>query len=177
MWSRSNVYNGRSSILSCIFIGITMQLLLSRLPIRRSYSLLFAPHRALNSECTWVHQEQSKVPFGTELAGAVADRFWSNQIEDFGIIYMHRDYCGTSLAWKNGKLSFCSTIDGHLASHIMQWSKTQKNIFSVWLARQSDYSLSGHDIESKFYESEEWMRGNQRINEARLREFIRTTGE
>ncbi len=148
-----------------------MKLLFSRQMVPRHCSF-FTVQRSLSSEYTWVGLQQSKEPFGSELASAVADHFWNNQQEDFGMVYRHRDYCGISLAWQGGKLSLCPTNDGFLEFPIMQWSKTQKKIFSVWLAHQSDYSLSGHDVSSKFYEPDEFFRGNQRINAARLREFL-----
>lgn len=125
---------------------------------------------------SWTLTSQSKIAFGNNFATQVARKFWANEskVDHVGVIYLHRDYCGHSLVWLGGNLQIGKTYDGCVTSSTKKWRDDEMSTFIEWLAKQSDYSLSGHDESSKeFFEPETFYRGNQRINLNRLSEFLR----
>ena len=76
---------------------------------------------------------------------------------------MRRDYCGWALGFqrKHSQFALVQNQDGEalmvfddpnedwfLCSPVLTWPKTEKKKFIMWLAAQSDYSLSGYDTSS-----------------------------
>ena len=119
--------------------------------------------------------------FGRSLALNLAAKLWANQIkahhkDAFGILFLHRDYCGHGLAWRTDPtaLTLGVVYDGHLCGDVLKtWSLDEKEAFIDWIAEQSDFTLSGVDPASAaFYSSDPWNQGNQRITKARIQSFL-----
>lgn len=81
--------------------------------------------------------ELSVVPFGPELAQAVATALNHNNIG-----YAHRDYCGTGLEKRDGVFYFGPIWDGDI---IPKLSFQDEPSFVEWLATQSDASIGGKE--------------------------------
>ena len=100
--------------------------------------------------------ELSEIPFGLELAQAVA-----TALNDNNIGYAHRDYCGTGMEKRDGIFYFGPIWDGGL---IPRLSFPDESSFVEWLAAQSDASIGGkerynpQDICRK--RLEDWLAGN-----------------
>ena len=111
----------------------------------------------------------SKNPIGVTLASAVANRLKNNR----NIINAHRDYCGHGLDFKDGKFRLLSVHDG-LIEHsdvVHEWDSEKG--FIEFLARQSDWSLSGADIDEEIlYTDDDFFLNNQRITKATLKETV-----
>ena len=95
---------------------------------------------------------------GSELAREVALSLDRGQ----RLFNQHRDYCGIGL-WKNtkGEYEFSRVNDGFPDEAIVSFSGVEE--FVEFLAGQSDFSMSGAEEGSVFYETSEWVRNNQRI--------------
>ena len=98
-------------------------------------------------------------PYGEALAGQVVDAL------DRGITvaYRHRDYCGMGLGRGDRGYIYGSVYDGDLSE---ETSFPTREALAAWLARQSDATLSGREVQLPF----EW--DNQRITRARLLEAV-----
>ena len=164
-------------------------------------SLLFcSPCRAATLACTpgWIHKahcssitssnhgHNSKEPFGVELMAAVAERLMKEGHDGWngGLYYIHRDYCGHGLNFSTRGYDQADrdesrkvfnlqvVIDGHFSGQKVGYWERKEDFIKFW-ARQSDYSCSGYDKYTRlFYEHEEFIRGNQRINKNRLQEYV-----
>ena len=106
---------------------------------------------------------------GLEVARRVADR-----LEDGDVLANdHRDFCGMGLELFDGTFVYGRVWDGwvrrprvaDLHGDAEGAEFETRRAFVEWLARQTDDSLSGADLERDFY------RRNQRLTLARLRAF------
>ena len=132
-------------------------------------------------------QRYSKEPFGRELMEAVADKLMKEGHDGWngGLYYIHRDYCGHGLNFStrgydqadhDNSLKVFNlqvVIDGHFSGRKLGYWEKKEDFVKFW-ARQSDYSCSGYDAytSSIFYEHEQFIRGNQRIDKKRLEDYL-----
>lgn len=125
-------------------------------------------------EYDWAKIEKSKSEFGRDISNAIANCFWSNIHDEFGIFYRHRDYCGHGMIWSNNHLVICEFNEGFMSGKpLMRWNSSEKRNFIDWLSIQSDFSLSGHDKgNSAFFEEDLFFRGNQKLTLERFKEFL-----
>ena len=113
----------------------------------------------------------NREPFGEDLATRVAKR-----LETQNLNYSHQFYCGHGLFLHDNVFELWELQEGYPderagSKKIMEW-RTQKT-FVAWLAKQSDYSLSGADPDHEMFEETEFMRNNQRITRLRCIDFLR----
>jgi hypothetical protein len=133
------------------------------------------------------HRFSSKL-FGRELIIKLADKLWSGpngsinkphlQFHyDYGFAYRHRDYCGVGLAFVCGILKIQEVFDGYFMQGpnvkiFKEWNYEQQENFIDFMSVQSDYTLSGFDNASIFYEDRDFFRGNQRLSLQRITAFV-----
>ncbi|KAL9653402.1 hypothetical protein ABK040_002038 [Willaertia magna] len=119
----------------------------------------------------------SKEKYGHSFAKQVAHHLKSLNKK---LMYTHRDFCGLGLLYDNNKqqFKFCYVYDGYEDNYasnnnengIISFNKEDE--FIEFLENQCDYSLSGADSKSVFYEKDIWTRNNQRIDKKRLERMI-----
>lgn len=115
----------------------------------------------------------SRQPLGT----ALAERLWhklANEVPGNGVIYdYHRDFCGQGLIRTEDGVMLADVQDGgaYFGSPIAAW-KTEED-FVAFLARQSDFSMSGWDAgEPAFFTEDDWYRNNQRLTRVVLERYL-----
>jgi hypothetical protein len=111
------------------------------------------------------------------LGAALAERLWhklTNEMPGNGVIYdHHRDFCGQGLIRTEDGVMLADVQDGgaYFGPTIAEW-KTEKD-FVAFLARQSDFSMSGWDAgEPAFFTEDDWYRNNQRLTRAVLERYL-----
>ena len=110
--------------------------------------------------------ERSEI--GVKLATKVAKRLKSGRV----LINKHRDYCGHGLVFSANKYKIISVQDG-----LVEYSDTiiefeQQEGFISFLAKQSDWSLSGSSKDViALYTNEEFDLNNQRLTKKGLVRF------
>ena len=91
-----------------------------------------------------------------------------------GVIYdHHRDFCGQGLIRTKTGIMLCDVHDGgaSFGPPIAEW--TSEGAFTLFFARQSDFSMSGWDAnEPVFFTGDDWYRNNQRLTRAVLERFL-----
>ena len=131
---------------------------------------------ALATALHLLKSEPEAQPYGTALAKEVAqamiNRTHTQPNRTATLCNMHRDYCGMGLTCqvKDGIAAFDygPFEDGYPDTALMGFANEAD--FIVWLARQSDLSLSGVTGPEPL---KDWKRmGNQRLNRARLEAYI-----
>ena len=126
--------------------------------------------------------------YGREIVIKLADKLWNGpngslnkphpQFHyDYGFAYRHRDYCGVGLAFVDGVLKIQEVFDGYFMQGpdvkiFKTWNYEQKENFIDFMSIQSDYTLSGFDSSSEFYENDASSRGNQRLSLKRINAFV-----
>ncbi|EFC46575.1 predicted protein [Naegleria gruberi] len=124
----------------------------------------------MTNEHAWCSDERiaqlSNVEYGSEFALKVAKALVSGK----NIVNNHRDYCGLALFYENSEyvLAYCN--DGCDFDPIEKFASEEA--FVEFLAKQSDFTLSGADKNSKLYEESTFARNNQRINRACLASLL-----
>lgn len=111
------------------------------------------------------------------LGAALAERLWrklTNEMPGNGVIYdHHRDFCGQGLIRTEDGIMLADVQDGgvYFGPPIAEW-KTEED-FVAFLARQSDFSMSGWDAsEPAFFTEDDWYRNNQRLTRAVLERYL-----
>ena len=102
----------------------------------------------------------------------VANRLESDR-EKSGLWFSHRDYCGHGLICIKDEFHLIEVHDGYAeySDKIKSWNN--KNDFCSWLAKQSDYSLSGADKnQSELYTQEAFSLNNQRLTQQRMIDYV-----
>jgi hypothetical protein len=90
---------------------------------------------------------------------------------DEGIAYGHRDYCGHGLVRAADGIALVTVEDGFPRDVLQTW-RDEASFVEFW-ARQSDHTCGGHDpAEALFFTTDDWLRDNQRITLARLRQAV-----
>ncbi len=112
--------------------------------------------------------QHSTEQYGIELAQQVAKALLAGK----KIMYTHRDYCGMGLIYENAKFQFVYVEDGYDTTPITGASFSDELQFIQFLAQQSDFTLSGEDPTSIFFEQNDWNKNNQRLNIARLHSIL-----
>jgi hypothetical protein len=109
-------------------------------------------------------------PFGDALVFRVWRCLKKCRIDE-GFAYGHRDYCGHGLVRAADGVALVLVEDGFPRDVLQTW-RDEASFVAFW-ARQSDRSCGGHDQgEPLFFTSDDWLRDNQRITLARLREAV-----
>ena len=115
----------------------------------------------------------SRKPLGATLA----EQLWrklANEAPGNGVIYdYHRDFCGQGLIRTDDGVMLADVQDGgaYFGSPIAAW-KTEED-FVAFLARQSDFSMSGWDAgEPAFFTEDDWYRNNQRLTRTVLERYL-----
>ncbi|MCT7663730.1 hypothetical protein [Shinella kummerowiae] len=115
----------------------------------------------------------SRKPLGTLLA----ERIWRKLLDEVpgtGVIYdHHRDFCGQGLIRTENGVMLADVQDGGLyfGPPIAEWST--ETDFVAFLARQSDFSMSGWEAaEPVFFSEDDWYRNNQRLTRAVLERYL-----
>jgi len=115
----------------------------------------------------------SREPLGTPLA----ERVWRklrNEAPGNGVIYdHHRDFCGQGLIRTENGVMLADVQDGghYFGPPIAEWST--ETDFVAFLARQSDFSMSGWEAaEPVFFTEDDWYRNNQRLTRAVLERYL-----
>ncbi|MXN43899.1 hypothetical protein GR138_01785 [Shinella kummerowiae] len=115
----------------------------------------------------------SRKPLGTLLAEGVWRKLL-NEVPGKGVIYdHHRDFCGQGLIRTENGVMLADVQDGGLyfGPPIAEWST--ETDFVAFLARQSDFSMSGWEAAEPFFFSEDdWHRNNQRLTRAVLERYL-----
>lgn len=115
----------------------------------------------------------SREPLGRLLAEQVWRKLL-NATPGNGVIYdHHRDFCGHGLIRTQDGVMLADVQDGGLYSGppIAEWSA--EGDFVTFLARQSDFSMSGWDAaEPVFFTEDDWYRNNQRLTRAVLERYL-----
>ncbi|WP_430439438.1 hypothetical protein [Shinella sp.] len=111
------------------------------------------------------------------LGATLAEQLWrklANEVPGNGVIYdYHRDFCGQGLIRTEDGVMLADVQDGgaYFGSPIAAW-KTEED-FVAFLARQSDFSMSGWDAgEPAFFTEDDWYRNNQRLTRAVLERYL-----
>lgn len=107
------------------------------------------------------NHRRDHTPYGSELAGRVADRLAQGQ----ALAFSHRDYCGMGLRYRAAHFSYGELYDGDFIEE-PRHSFASREGFVRWLARQSDQSLA------RVEEADPWYWDNQTITRQRLEDFI-----
>ena len=113
----------------------------------------------------------SRESVGPALASRVAARLVKDAGRK-GIWNSHRDYCGHGLIYRESQLCLVQVHDGLAKDGLMVGAWNSEAEFAGWLARQSDYSLSGAEPgEALLYTSNPSQINNQRLTRVRLEEY------
>ncbi|AOF91013.1 hypothetical protein [Sinorhizobium sp. RAC02] len=111
------------------------------------------------------------------LGGPLAEHVWRKLLDETpgnGVIYdHHRDFCGHGLIRTQDGVMLADVQDGGLyfGAPIAVW--TTEPDFVTFLARQSDFSMSGWDrAEPAFFTEDDWYRNNQRLTRAVLERYL-----
>lgn len=113
----------------------------------------------------------SGATYGADLAARVA----SLLEEGYPLTHAHRDYCGMGLVFQGGHYCYSEIWDGlpleleSLQTCGQPWAQAfaRREDFILWLAAQTDRSLSRLEAEDDFYHQ------NQTIHRQQLIEFVR----
>nr|WP_298099146.1 hypothetical protein [uncultured Shinella sp.] len=115
----------------------------------------------------------SREPLGAPLA----ERLWQRLMKEApnnGVIYdRHRDFCGQGLIRTPEGVMLADVQDGgsYFGPAIAQWATEQA--FVAFVARQSDFSMSGWDAgEPVFFTEDDWYRNNQRLTRAVMERYL-----
>lgn len=150
--------------------------------IRASIEARGNPHRVESTTRTEAERHRialslrdalSRKPLGERLA----EQLWrklANEAPGNGVIYdYHRDFCGQGLIRTEDGVMLADVQDGgaYFGPPIAAW-KTEED-FVAFLARQSDFSMSGWDAgEPAFFTEDDWYRNNQRLTRAVLERYL-----
>ncbi|WP_428312334.1 hypothetical protein [Hydrocarboniphaga sp.] len=110
---------------------------------------------------------------GIELAQEVAAILEGGLI----ITFWHKEYCGVGLRFHEGIYIYDESMDSTIGTdqELVSWGwkpSVQRRTFSTrqlfvsWLARQSNESLSGAELEN-------WLKNNQRLTVERLKKAVK----
>ncbi|GIQ79964.1 hypothetical protein KIPB_000679 [Kipferlia bialata] len=114
----------------------------------------------------------SKDLYGTALAERLAAALEKAGTKGEYLSYIHRDYCGHGLQYKQGSYELMEVYDGYPSDTIETWHS--KRAFVSFFADQSDLSCSGADQKGpKCFSGGSWYVGNQRLTRERFEEFIK----
>lgn len=112
-----------------------------------------------------------KTAVGQSVAQAVADCLAEGRV----LAYRHRDYCGHGLVCEDGLYKVVSVHDFGYYRDIAVF--TAQSDFVSYLARQSDWSLSGAcPAEELLYTEDTFQLNNQRLTRQRLQDFLNDEG-
>lgn len=130
----------------------------------------------MSGDTPWTSNETlsrlSREKFGTDLSSLVAEKLQSDDGER-GLWNVHRDYCGHGLIYRDSQIRLITVQDGHATEGKLLKAWDNADAFVAWLARQSDYSMSGADeSEADLLPSSSSNLNNQRITRVRLRDYV-----
>lgn len=127
--------------------------------------------RKWSEKATIEKLNRSKI--GIELASKVAKKLLKDKGRK-GIWYTHRDYCGHGLISIDDNISLVEVHDGDPLDGKALLSWKSESDFISWLARQSDFSLSGADPDEKeLFSEDSFGLNNQRLTAERLTEYVK----
>jgi hypothetical protein len=149
---------------------------------RRLYNRLVHSKR---DEYPWSQEgvliKLDRTPYGETLAQAVMSKLTCTT-KNYEMLSIHRDYCGQGIVHDKefGSFSICYVFDGYPGNDVKRFDSAAA--FVTWLAKQSDFSLSGapgvdaDPAVEALPPEEEWFRiNNQRITKHTLEEFVKSS--
>ena len=159
------------ALISWDILGIVWTALV-RLPL--AFAAQSASRKILPT-ATGVLTPSETAPFGADLASRVSLRLHSlkpkaaENTAPVGMAYFHRDYCGQAIQWIDGKICVGRANDGLIGPQDIIVSFDTGEDFEAWLAKQSNFKLSGLDHGTPF--TDYHHPNNQCITRERLEAF------
>jgi len=139
---------------------------------RPPYPVINATEEEMDRRHAELRDRLSRKALGAELARRLWERLQKAGIGEGLIHQFHRDFCGHGLIRTEDGVILCDILDGsYPGPPIATWATAEE--FVEFLARQSDFSMSGWDpAEPVFFTEDHWYRNNQRLTSAIIAAFI-----
>lgn len=114
----------------------------------------------------------SRRKVGRDLARRVVARLVERDGR-YGVYNTHRDYCGHGLVFQAGRFRLVEVHDGYARDGRTLMSWDDQDSFIDWLARQTDFSLSGADpSKPELHTSDPFKLNNQRLTREQLLTYL-----